>query len=123
MIGKLTGMPEVQGESLLIEVGGVGYLVKVSHKLLATKPKGATVSLYIYTHVKEETLELYGFSSLQEKELFLLLLGVSGVGPSIALNISDRGAEQIIEAVQNAQVSFFYSNSPNWQKISPKNYH
>ncbi len=119
MIGKLTGLVEPQTHALLINVQGVGYLVRVGTKLLAT-PTETELSLYIHTHVKEEALELYGFATLQEKELFLLLLSVSGVGPNIALNISDQGAEKIIQAVQHAQVNFFTQIPRVGKKLAQK---
>jgi len=120
MIGKLTGQLQVQAKSILIDVQGVGYLVKVGNRLLSMPPDNDQVSLYIHTHVKEETLELYGLESIQEKELFLLLLGVSGVGPSIALSISDQGAEKIVDAVQNAQVGFFTQIPRVGKKLAQK---
>lgn len=119
MIGKLTGKPEIIGHDLLIDVGGVGYLVKVSEAVLSHL-SSESVTLYIYTHVKEDTLELYGFLQPTEKELFMLLLSVSGVGPSIALSISDQGAEKIIESVQNAQVSFFTQVPRVGKKLAQK---
>jgi len=67
------------------------------------------ISLYIYTHVKEDALDLFGFSSLNEKSLFKLLISVSGVGPATAIAILNKGANQITQAIQAADVSFFTS--------------
>jgi Holliday junction DNA helicase RuvA len=63
--------------------------------------------LFIFTYVKEDRLELYGFETQEHLQLFELLLDVSGVGPKTALDIVDRDPERIVRAVQNAEVSFF----------------
>ncbi|MDA8388157.1 MAG: Holliday junction branch migration protein RuvA [Nitrospiraceae bacterium] len=81
LIGKKTGM-------VLIDVKGVGYEVFVPASETAALPEqGAEVFLHIHTHVKEDAIKLYGFSSDHEKQVFGTLLGVNGVGPRLALNI------------------------------------
>lgn len=107
MIGYLHGTPKVIGSDLLILVGGVGYQVSVAPQLLSKATSAPEVEIFVYTHVKEDALELYGFGSTEEKRLFTLLLDVSGVGPRTALAISDRGSQSIIQAVQQADISFF----------------
>lgn len=109
MIAYLTGTPLIQTSELILLVGGVGYGVKVTNQVLMEASNKEEVSLHIYTHVKEDALELYGFTTLNDKELFKLLIGVSGVGPTTALAILNKGSQQIIEAIQNADVSFFTS--------------
>ena len=92
MIGKLTGIPYAHVPStLILEVGGIGYLVRVTtgtYQELTTKNL-SSVSLFTHLAVRENALDLYGF--LEEKELrfFELLLSVSGVGPKTALGILD----------------------------------
>lgn len=125
MIAYLKGIPTTSGKILIINVNGVGYGVKVTPQLLNSfglqnKKEKKEVELYIYTHVKEEKLELYGFESNEEKEMFELVLGVSGVGPSIALNLVAAGPHQLIEAVQNAQVSFFSAVPRIGKKLAQK---
>lgn len=104
-----------------IDVGGVGYAVyttdhwKTKHTLLSE------CTLFIYTHVKEDALELYGFDSNPERRLFQLLLSVSGVGPRTALHILNHGVTHIEKAISQADVSFFTSipriGKKNAQKI------
>ena len=82
---------------------------------------GKEVELYIYTHVREDVLDLYGFSQKDELELFQLLLNVSGVGPKSALIIIDRGVVAVRQAIVSTDVSFFTSipriGKKNAQKI------
>ena len=69
-------------------VGGVGYEVFLSGSSLERLPSlGEEVFLYAYTYVREDTLSIFGFVDADEKEMFLLLIGVSGVGPKLALAI------------------------------------
>lgn len=120
MIGYLIGKPIIQGHKLLVLTSGVGYLVNVGQQLLTQAASLEEIELHIYTHVKEEALELYGFRQLPEKEMFELLLSVSGVGPRIALSINEYGATKIIEAVQNANVGLFSSVSRVGKKLAQK---
>jgi holliday junction DNA helicase RuvA len=70
---------------LVLDVGGVGYLVAATPRVAARLGEEATVETYL--HVREDALQLYGFASADERELFELLLGVSGIGPKVALAI------------------------------------
>jgi Holliday junction DNA helicase RuvA len=88
MISLLQGtIYDVRGNLMTILVGGVGYQVHVSPytvgKLIDTKE----VTLFIYTHVREDALQLYGFLELAEKEMFELLISISGIGPKVGLSI------------------------------------
>lgn len=107
MIALLSGQPKLVGTSFIIDVHGVGYEVHVSPATQAECLTQQTITIHTYTHVKEDTLELFGFLQPQDKELFLYLLEVQGIGPRTALNISAAGAAAIIEAVQQANSSFF----------------
>lgn len=120
MIAYLHGIPKLIGQDLVILVGGVGYGVKVTAKVLANLRDQPEIELFIYTHVREDKLELFGFPSPSEKETFELLLNVSGVGPSTALNLVGAGSTQLIEAVQNAQVSFFTNIPRVGKKLAQK---
>jgi Holliday junction DNA helicase RuvA len=89
MIARLTGaLEEKTPELLIVDVHGVGYQVFVSlqtfYRLPALHEK---VSLHIYTNLREDALQLYGFMDEKEKDAFLLLKGVTGIGPRLALNI------------------------------------
>lgn len=92
MIGKLTGSWGGAEDGIgLIEVGGVGYAVRVPFYTLTTKV-GTLVSLYIHTAVREDAIDLYGFATAEELSFFKQLTSVSGVGPKTALgvlNVSD----------------------------------
>ena len=92
MIGKLTGTWEGSLDGMgLIEVGGVGYAVRVPFYTLTTLP-GTQLSLFIHTSVREDALDLFGFATQEELSFFKQLTSVSGVGPKTALgvlNVSD----------------------------------
>ncbi|MGH7902578.1 MAG: Holliday junction branch migration protein RuvA [Candidatus Dormibacteraceae bacterium] len=89
MIAYLRGAVRRLGaDHLVVEAGGVGYLVSVPADVRALAPAlGETVELHVHTHVREDQLALYGFSSSEELDLFEMLIEVDGVGPRVALNI------------------------------------
>jgi Holliday junction DNA helicase RuvA len=88
MIGWLKGVLQSRGTaSIIINVGGVGYVVGVSGTTLADAPLGKEVEVHIYTHVREDTLALYGFESEVGLATFHLLISVSGVGPKLAVGL------------------------------------
>lgn len=89
MIGRLRGTIVRQGAtSLLIEVGGIGYDVAVPVRTLVELPGvGEDAVLHTHLHVREDQLALYGFAGADDRDLFRLLLGISGVGPKVALAI------------------------------------
>ncbi len=89
MIGKLKGMIESYGEdSVIVDVGGVGYLVYCSARTLQALPaQGEPVTLAIETHVREDQIRLFGFLSEVEREWFRLLQTVQGVGTKVALSV------------------------------------
>ena len=89
MIAKLSGRLDVCGsDNCIIDVGGVGYLVFCSARTLGNISElGATVSLLIETHVREDHIHLYGFAEAAERDWFRLLLNVQGVGAKVALAI------------------------------------
>lgn len=120
MIGYLKGIPKLIGTQFIIDVHGVGYLVNVGIGTLGRVQQRESVELYIHTHVREDSLSLYGFLSLADQQLFEKMLDVSGVGPKTALQIADRGVEQITQAVQNADTSFFTSIPRVGKKVGQK---
>jgi len=89
MIGRLRGiLAEQHDNTVMIDVGGVGYLVAVPAGVAASLPApGQEVTLTIHTHVREDAMELFGFSTPAQKQLFLLLTQVSGVGPKVGLAV------------------------------------
>jgi holliday junction DNA helicase RuvA len=86
VIARLRGTVAARtGAGIVLDVGGVGYLVAATPRVSARVGEETTVETYLV--VREDALQLYGFASADERELFELLLGVSGVGPKVALAI------------------------------------
>ena len=89
MIAKLAGRIDELGEGhVVLDVGGVGYLVFCSSRTLARLGRpGEAARLHVETHVREDHIHLYGFAEMVERQCFALLLGVQGVGAKLALAI------------------------------------
>ena len=89
MIGFLHGtVAERSGDRAVLEVGGVGYVVHVSASTLGSlPPTGRKARVLTHLQVRDDQLVLYGFAGAGERDLFLLLLGVTGIGPKVALQI------------------------------------
>ncbi len=88
MISRLRGVPAGRTpDGLVLDVGGVGYLVAATPSALRRAADATEVTLETYLHVREDALQLYGFAEPAERELFLHLLGVSGIGPKVALAV------------------------------------
>ncbi len=108
MIASLHGtLLEQYGEQLVLDVSGVGYLVTVSAAVLGRQLKvGDTIRLTIFTDVKENGISLFGFNDSIEREVFLLLKKVKGIGPKLALAVlSFLGAEGVLGAVGRGDIS------------------
>jgi holliday junction DNA helicase RuvA len=107
MIGLLRGrLLEKRPNQVILDVGGVGYLIAIPLSTFAALGElHAEVTLLIHTHVREDALSLYGFLSQREKHLFELLLGASGVGPSLALKIlSGMNVEELVPAIRTGDL-------------------
>lgn len=88
MIARLRGTPVGHTpDGLVLDVGGVGYLVAATPAVLRRAEGGGEVAVETYLHVREDALQLYGFADAGERELFTLLLAVSGIGPKVALAV------------------------------------
>jgi Holliday junction DNA helicase RuvA len=108
MIGQLRGrLAGKRPNQVLVDVGGVGYLVQVPLSTYATLGElHAEVTLLIHTHVREDALALYGFLSSREKHFFELLLSASGVGPTLALKIlSGMNVEELVPAIRSGDLA------------------
>jgi len=88
VISRLRGAPAGRtAEGLVLDVGGVGYLVAVTPSALRQAEGAGEVTIETYLHVREDALQLYGFVDAAERELFVHLLAVSGIGPKVALAV------------------------------------
>jgi Holliday junction DNA helicase RuvA len=88
---------------VIIEVGGIGYQVFIPLGVFYSLPEiGQSVTLHIHTHLREDALQLFGFQELADKQVFLLLNGVAGIGPKLAVNIlSGIPADELVQAVKS----------------------
>jgi len=103
MIAYLSGkLLEKQATSVIIDVGGVGYEVMIPlSTFYELGEEGADVSLRIYTHVREDTLQLFGFKSEREKQLYLKLISVQGIGAKSGISmLSGMSADEIVTAIR-----------------------
>jgi holliday junction DNA helicase RuvA len=109
MIARLRGKPVARTpDGLLIDVGGVGYLVAATTGALRKAEGASEVTVDTYLHVREDVLQLYGFTDTSERELFLQLLSVNGVGPKVALAIlSSATAEDLRRAIAREDAARF----------------
>jgi Holliday junction DNA helicase RuvA len=88
LIARLRGRPVANTpDGLVLDVGGVGYLVAGTPSAVNKADGADEIALHTYLHVREDALQLYGFSDASERELFVHLLSVNGVGPKVALAI------------------------------------
>ena len=102
MIARLSGVLfEKLPDRVVLDVAGVGYAVAISFQTYQDLPEpGSPAALLVYTHVREDTLALFGFASEREKKLFEMLISVSGVGPKLALTLlSGIPAEDLVAAL------------------------
>jgi Holliday junction DNA helicase RuvA len=101
VIAQLSGTlaQKMPGE-VVLDVGGVGYQIYIPLNVFYAMPEvGARVSLHIHTHLREDALQLFGFQEVRDKQIFMLLNGVAGIGPKLAVNIhSGIAAEELAQA-------------------------
>ncbi len=105
--GKMAGLGPAH---VVVDVGGVGYMLHISvytHSRIVGKE---TVKLYVHLHVREDNMELYGFEGLAEREMFRHLIGVSGVGTNTArLVLSGLNPEEVRMAILSENIALFKS--------------
>ncbi len=107
MIAQLRGvLIEKHPNQAIVEAGGVGYDVVIPVSTFSKLPDaGAEVRLRIHTHVREDALSLYGFLTADEKTLFEKLIGVSGIGPTLAVKVlSGVAAADLVNAIRHGEV-------------------
>lgn len=103
MIAHLSGtLLSKEPTSVIVDVNGVGYEVAIPvSSFYDLEDVGSTVKLRIYTHVREDTLQLYGFKTARERELFLKLISVSGIGPKLGITLlSGMSADEMIASIR-----------------------
>lgn len=106
MIAQLTGSI-IQTHPLVIDVHGVGYRVFIPIRISRTLVTDQSITILTHTHVREDALDLFGFLSHEELQMFELLLTVSGIGPKTALAVMDHEASEIARAIEKGDVDFF----------------
>jgi Holliday junction DNA helicase RuvA len=107
MIALLRGtLVEKHPNQVILDVGGVGYDVIVPVSTFSKMPDaGSEVRLRIHTHVREDVLALYGFISVDEKNLFEKLIGVSGIGPGLAVKVlSGMDSSELVLAIRRGEL-------------------
>src|SRR4051795_3511437 len=109
MIARLRGKPVASTpEGLVLDVGGVGYLVAATPSAVRKADGAEEVVVETYLHVREDALQLYGFAERAERDLFVQLLSVNGVGPKVALAIvSGSPAEELRRAIVREDAARF----------------
>jgi Holliday junction DNA helicase RuvA len=107
MIGYLSGkIISSKPTKILLDVNGVGYLINISINTFEQVSGKESISLFIYTSVKEDSISLFGFFSEEEKEMFELLISITGIGPRLALSIlSGIRVDELKNAIQSANIS------------------
>jgi holliday junction DNA helicase RuvA len=103
MIAHLSGtLLSKQATAVIVDVGGVGYEVAIPlSTFYELEDPGSPVQLRIYTHVREDALQLYGFKTARERELFLRLISVSGIGPKLGITLlSGMSADEMIASIR-----------------------
>ena len=120
MISRLRGTVAARTSAgLVIDVGGVGYLVAATPRVSAKVGEETTVEIHL--HVREDALQMYGFASADERELFELLLGVTGVGPKVALAIvSGSSPEELRRAIMRDDTARFEAIPGIGRKIAQR---
>ena len=123
MIASLRGtLEKTEENSILLEVGGVGYWVTLPASYQDRLPAlGSSFHLYIFTQVREDAIQLFGFETWEERALFKLFLGITGIGPKVALQVmSALTPYQIKEGVQTGKVVLFTGISGVGQKTAER---
>lgn len=107
MIGYLSGLVKfMESTSVILDVNGVGYELICSSNTQGDLELGMSSALWVHTHVREDQLQLFGFSSQVEKKLFESLLKVTGIGPKMAIQIlSGATLDHIIDSIESKNVA------------------
>lgn len=107
MIARLAGqLLQRSPEAIVVDLQGVGYQVFVPLSTFYQLPReGERVALHIHTHIREDAFQLYGFLTEEERQAFQLLIGISGIGPRLALNVlSGTTVDELAKAIADQDV-------------------
>ncbi len=122
MIASLHGtISHIDSRYIILDVNGVGYKIFVNDDTLHGFKKGDSKTMWTYLAVREDALDLYGFSLKKEKDFFELLIGISGIGPKSALNIlSLISSDQLVSAIRTGSTSHLVKVSGIGRKTAEK---
>ncbi len=107
MIARISGMLVYKSvQAITLDVQGIGYRVFVPLTTFYELPEaGQAITLYIHTHVKEDAINLFGFHTLEERNMFQVMISVSGIGPRLAMNIlSGINVEDLVDAITGSNL-------------------
>jgi Holliday junction DNA helicase RuvA len=107
MIALLNGQIAYKSlDHIILDVGGVGYRLIVPLSTFYILPETGAIRLHVHTHVREDAIQLFGFGSSEEKDLFSILISISGVGPKLAINIlSHIPVAELASALANSDIT------------------
>ncbi|HKR82469.1 MAG TPA: Holliday junction branch migration protein RuvA [Candidatus Saccharimonadales bacterium] len=122
MISTLTGqIAEKIADVVVLDVCGVGYGLFMTLDDSGRLAADATAKVYVYEHIREQSHDLYGFTSLSTKQLFEQLLDVNGVGPRMALNVLSVGNEQAVRtAIAGGDLKFIQQASGVGKRVAER---
>jgi Holliday junction DNA helicase RuvA len=122
MIVSLSGrVAEKIGESVVIDVGGVGYGVLVTAEDFGLLGTGTSAKVYVYEHIREVSYDLFGFIKLDTKQFFEQLLGVNGVGPKMALSVLSIGpASDVRRAIAGGDTKYIQQASGVGKRVAER---
>ncbi len=122
MIATLTGqIQEKLIDSIVLDVRGVGYGLLVPGETYSKFNIGDPAKIYVYEHIRENTFDLYGFSELAAKELFIKLINVNGVGPKVALSILSIGSVNgVSQAIASGNVKLIQTANGVGKKVAER---
>jgi Holliday junction DNA helicase RuvA len=111
MIGRLTGqVVDIENDGITLDVNGVGYELICTSALLSRVDSGCTATVVVYTDVREDAIRLFGFDSQAERQIFLLLNRVSGMGPRSSLDVvSNVSIRDLLHAIGSGDVNALMS--------------
>ncbi|MFH1509141.1 MAG: Holliday junction branch migration protein RuvA [bacterium] len=109
MIAQIKGkIAQIHGNNVILDVSGVGYETHCPLSVLEKAKVGEEITLFTHQYIREDAMDLYGFLNMDDKEVFELLLSISGVGPKAGVNIlSMNSAEEIKQAISQKDESLF----------------